>query len=496
MVMVVCFTSNDASLQIFLSWLAFTVYTFVRRFFWPYAKHVAAQPESGVFRATAKQMVVLTGWKLNILRWINFLPIVGGAYRSLQRKLLGLDDSVLFRFDFSHQPGTLQSNAAINSLNVIQAAKGAAYDESRLVPIDTNNGAGFRFPDFDAYRTAYMSGKTTPVDVAKRLVDAVAKSTGSGPDCVNAIIRVNAESFLREAEASRLRYVNGTTLSEFDGIPITVKDEFDVEGYRTSAGTEFLNRETLAKKDAVIVQRLRAKGFLIAGKANMMEIGIAPFGYNKFNGHCKSPYDTTCDSGGSSSGSAAAVGSGLVPAALGADGGGSIRVPSAFCGVVGLKANVNRVPECSGVFPLCFSVGHAGPIASNVKDAYAVFRIIQGPHEGDLLSGSVPVGIPRSLNGNTRWRIGVCEEWIALCTDKSISANFRQSLEQLQAAGATIVPFKIPVFEQIRLGHTVTILSEMLATMTPYDGELHHMVSARPSVISLIDFFFSSLRWE
>lgn len=89
---------------------------------------------------------------------------------------------------------------------------------------------------------------------------------------------------------------------------LSVLNSLFATGYRTGAGTNFINRGVLAGKDSVVVARLRAKGFLIAGKANMMEIGVSPFGYNNVNGHCKTPFDLECDSGGSSSGSAAAVG--------------------------------------------------------------------------------------------------------------------------------------------------------------------------------------------
>ncbi len=218
-----------------------------------------------------------------------------------------------------------------------------------------------------------------------------------------------------------------------------------------------------------------------------MEIGIAPFGYNKNNGHCKSPYDLQCDSGrllsgcalfdsnhlaggekflacfffclkkkkkGSSSGSASAVGAGIVPGSIGADGGekkkdhffqfcflklktgGSIRVPAAFCGIVGLKANVHRVPECSGIFPLCFSVGHIGPLASNVRDTYALYRTIQGPCKEDLLSSSVPDAIPRfSSIKNGAWRIGVCPQWIDLCKDESVRKNYESSIQMFEKQG-------------------------------------------------------------
>src|SRR5512140_2018833 len=128
------------------------------------------------------------------------------------------------------------------------------------------------------------------------------------------------------------------------GYACGIKDEIDMLPYPTTTGTAFLGTQP-AKEDSTVAARLRRAGALLVGKTNMHEIGINPNGANVTYGAVRNPYDTARDPGGSSSGSAAAVCAGLVPAAIGADGGGSIRIPAGLCGVVGLKATFGRVSE-------------------------------------------------------------------------------------------------------------------------------------------------------
>ena len=132
-----------------------------------------------------------------------------------------------------------------------------------------------------------------------------------------------------------------------------------------------------AKQDSTVVARLREAGALLVGKTNMHEIGINPNGYNDTFGAVRNPYDPACDPGGSSSGSAATVAAGIVPAAIGADGGGSIRIPASLCGMVGLKSTFGRVSEF-GAAPLCWSVGHLGPLTVSVEDTALVYSVIAG----------------------------------------------------------------------------------------------------------------------
>jgi Asp-tRNA(Asn)/Glu-tRNA(Gln) amidotransferase A subunit family amidase len=181
-------------------------------------------------------------------------------------------------------------------------------------------------------------------------LDAIAASDAANPP-LRAYIAVNREDVLQQAAAATKRFSTGAPLSILDGIPVAVKDELDMVPYPTTAGTAFLGRHP-ASSDATVVARLRAAGALLIGKANMHEIGMGVTGLNPIYGTPRNPYATHCHTGGSSSGSAAAVAAGLCPLALAADGGGSIRIPAALCGVVGLKPTYGRVSE-HGALPPC-----------------------------------------------------------------------------------------------------------------------------------------------
>lgn len=151
--------------------------------------------------------------------------------------------------------------------------------------------------------------------------------------------------------------------------------------YPTPAGTCFLGNGP-AQTDSTVVARLRSAGAILIGQTNMHEIGILPDSVNPHHGAVRNPYNSQHEAGGSSSGSAAAVAVGLCPAGIGADGGGSIRVPAAFCGVVGLMPTFGRVSEF-GAVPLCPSVGHLGPIAATAEDAPLVYAVIAGRDMAD-----------------------------------------------------------------------------------------------------------------
>ena len=176
------------------------------------------------------------------------------------------------------------------------------------------------FWTIDDYVNAYRNNQTTPTLVAKAFFAAVTKSDEDQPP-LRSIIKFNASAILAQAQKSTKRWKSGAQLSVLDGVPIAVKDEFAVKDYTHTFGTNGkfvgLQQETT---DDTIIARLRSMGALIVGIANMHEYGVLPLGYNQHHGSSRNPYDPRRISGGSSSGSAAAVSSGLVPVAIGADG--------------------------------------------------------------------------------------------------------------------------------------------------------------------------------
>jgi Asp-tRNA(Asn)/Glu-tRNA(Gln) amidotransferase A subunit family amidase len=176
-----------------------------------------------------------------------------------------------------------------------------------------------------------------------------------------------------EAQAARERFQRGQPLSPLDGVPVAVKDCMDVAGLPSTNGTRFLTDPM--PTDAPLVQRLRAAGAVIFAKTNMHEFGIQPTGVNPWHGTPVNPWDPARIPGGSSSGSAVAVASGIAPVALGSDAGGSIRVPATINGLVGLKPTLGAVPQ-EGVAGLTFDLDHSGPLAWTVEDATQVFEVI------------------------------------------------------------------------------------------------------------------------
>jgi aspartyl-tRNA(Asn)/glutamyl-tRNA(Gln) amidotransferase subunit A len=165
------------------------------------------------------------------------------------------------------------------------------------------------------------------------------------------------------------------------GVPLAVKDLIDVAGLPTTGGSRFFGKEP-APKDAFVIQRLREAGALIIGKTNLHEIALGVTNNNPHFGTCRNPWDTKRIPGGSSGGSAVAVATGMALGALGTDTGGSIRIPAALCGVVGLKPSYGRV-SMRGVMPLSWNLDHVGPITRSVRDAALLLQCMDGFDEED-----------------------------------------------------------------------------------------------------------------
>ena len=316
------------------------------------------------------------------------------------------------------------------------------------------------------YAAAYRSGETTPLQVAEKVIAAIAASDQTSPP-MHAFVASQAEDIRRQAAESTQRLQNGTARSILEGVPVAIKDEVDMLPYPTTVGTKFLGKQPAAA-DSHVAARLRAAGALLVGKTAMHEIGINPTGANVHHGRIANPHDLNYDVGGSSSGSGAAVAAGLVPAAIGADGGGSIRIPASLCGVVGLKPTFGRVSE-RGAAPLCWSVAHLGPLAASVEDAALVYAVIAGPDPAEPLTLQQP---PVTLQG---WdtpdlsgvRIGVFPEWFRHAARELVEAN-EGMVAEFQKLGAELVEISIPELDAMRIAHAVTILSEMAACMKNY----------------------------
>ncbi len=323
------------------------------------------------------------------------------------------------------------------------------------------------FPSAADYARAYREGRADPEAVAEAVPAAIADSDDD-PRPLRAFRATNRDDLMAQARASAERHRAGRPLSLLDGVPVAVKDEVDQVPYGTTVGTRFMGQKPAAE-DATIVARLRAAGALLIGKTNMHEIGINPDGFNQHYGIIRNPYRLDCHAGGSSNGSAAAVAAGFCPIAIGADGGGSIRIPAALTGMVGLKATFGRVSE-HGASPLTWSMGHLGPIAATVGDAALVYAVIAGPDPRDPNSlHQPPVSLADWDNTDLRGlRLGIYRPWFEHA-EAAIVRDCEAATRHLVEMGATLHDIEIPELEEMRVAQAVTILAEMAANMALHD---------------------------
>jgi Asp-tRNA(Asn)/Glu-tRNA(Gln) amidotransferase A subunit family amidase len=315
------------------------------------------------------------------------------------------------------------------------------------------------------YQRAYRDGKLGPEAVAEAVLTAIRDSNDYRIPPLRAIIACDEEDVRRQARASAERWQRGSPLSPLDGVPVAVKDELDQVPYPTTAGTRVFG-DRPARADATAVARLRAAGALLVGKANMHEIGLGVTGMNPHTGFTRNPWDPGRVSGGSSSGSGAAVGAGLVPIALGADGGGSIRIPAGLCGVVGLKPTFGRVSE-HGAFPICWTVAHVGPLAATALDCALAYAVCAGPDPLDPQSlAGPPVSLEGLTDGIAGLRLGIYRPWFEHA-DAEVVAGCDRMLAYLQTRGARLVEVDIPDLEPLRVAHALTIITEIASCLEP-----------------------------
>jgi Asp-tRNA(Asn)/Glu-tRNA(Gln) amidotransferase A subunit family amidase len=351
------------------------------------------------------------------------------------------------------------------------ASKDSAVSEKELPQSPVIESRGFHFTTVLDYATAYREGKTTPDEVAKKILESIEASNASNPP-LRAVIASYANDITRQARESTIRFKNGKPLGIFDGIPVAVKDEVDMAGYPTTVGTAFLGTEP-AQEDSTVVARMRAAGALLVGKTNMHEIGIGVTGLNPHHGTTRNPYNTDHFTGGSSSGSGTAVAAGLVPVAISADGGGSIRIPASFCGVFGLKPTFGRISE-HGAAPLCWSVAHLGPIAATATDMALSYAVMAGAdlHDPNSLHQPAPTLAGWDQLNLRKIKLGIYKPWFEHA-DKEVVEACNTMLKRFTDMGAEVREIVIPNLELNRVAQTLIIVSEMTQAMS-YTYKKHH----------------------
>ncbi|TYG85414.1 hypothetical protein ES288_A13G051800v1 [Gossypium darwinii] len=273
----------------------------------------------------------------------------------------------------------------------------------------------FRYWKIRDYAYAYRSKLVTPSMVAEKIISIIEDCNYHKPP-TPLLISFDAEDIRKQAAASTQRFEEGNPLSILDGIFMAIKDDIDCYPHPSKGATTWMHEVRSVEKDAVCVSRLRSCGVILVGKVNMHELGMGTTGNNPNYGTTRNPHALERYTGGSSSGPAAIVASGLCSAALGTDGGGSVRIPSSLCGVVGLKTTYGRT-SMEGSICDAGTVEIIGPIASTVEDVILVYAAILGSSPEDRISLRPPPPCFPDLssleNANTlgSLRLGKYTEW-------------------------------------------------------------------------------------
>jgi Asp-tRNA(Asn)/Glu-tRNA(Gln) amidotransferase A subunit family amidase len=322
-----------------------------------------------------------------------------------------------------------------------------------------------RYRSITEYHAMYLSGEITPLSVVESLLPLIRRDVTNPSHHSIAFIESHSEAILEAAKASTLRYKEGKPLSIFDGVPTAIKDESDVAGYQTRAGRKPNDKiYPLLEQSTWPVQKLEEAGGIILGKLNMHELGADTTNNNPNWGTPRNPHNDQYYTGGSSGGSAYVVASGLVPFALGADGGGSIRIPASFCGIYGLKPSHARLEDTGS------TVTVTGPLAASMSDLEAAYRIMATPNASEPKCAHFSP--PGTVSPSRPKVIGIYKEWFDRADGPSLKICSQVVDYYKTKLGYEIVSIEIPYAPEGQLAHAMTILSEMAirARINPHNA--------------------------
>jgi aspartyl-tRNA(Asn)/glutamyl-tRNA(Gln) amidotransferase subunit A len=293
--------------------------------------------------------------------------------------------------------------------------------------------------------------KISPVEVTEAVLDRIAAVDGK----VKAYLTVMDADARRSARAAEQAITAGNYLGPLHGVPVAVKDLYYTRGVKTTAGSKIL-ADFVPDEDSAVVERLKRAGAIIVGKANTHE-----FAMNTWTPPTRNPWDLDRIPGGSSGGSGAALAAHECVAATGTDTGGSIRIPAAFCGVVGLKPTFGRVSR-HGVIPLSWTLDHAGPMTKSVEDAAIMLGVMAGYDPRD--SSTVDIRVPsyvRALTGDVRGlRIGLPRDYFFDAVDPEVEEGVRNAVKSLERLGADVHEVAFPQLASLPVVHACIILTE------------------------------------
>lgn len=282
-------------------------------------------------------------------------------------------------------------------------------------------------------------------------------------DTTNAFITVTGERALADAARAEAAFEAGEDLGPLHGVPVGLKDLISTKDIRTTMGSAFFT-ENIPDHNATVVEKLEKAGAIVIGKTNTHEFAYGPTGDRSYFGPTKNPYDPERITGGSSGGSGAAVATELCYGALGSDTGGSIRVPAALCGVVGMKPTFGRVSKY-GVFPLSWSLDHVGPLTRTVEDNALFLNVIAGydpkdPYSIDRPSEDFTRDLRLDVQGAV---IGVPKHFYFEHVEPEIESKIQDAIEVFRELGAEVREIELPNLHETLSAQRLTLAAEAYA---------------------------------
>ena len=311
-------------------------------------------------------------------------------------------------------------------------------------------------PTLTALAQALCEGSLSPVGVVEALLGRIEERNGE----LNAFVTVTAEEALEDARRAEAEIRAGRYRGPLHGVPIGLKDLIETRGVRTTMGSAFF-ADYFPAADAAVVELLKDAGAVVLGKTNTHEFAFGPIGDRSFSGPARNPHDLDRVPGGSSGGSGAAVAAGLVYGALGTDSGGSIRVPAALCGAVGMKPTFGRVSK-RGVFPLSWVLDHVGPLSRTVEDNALLLTALacydsEDPYSVDIGPEDFARDLTRGAEGGV---VGVPADFYFEHIDPEIEELVRATIRRFEDLGAETREVEIPGLQETLSAQRLVLASE------------------------------------
>ncbi len=325
----------------------------------------------------------------------------------------------------------------------------------------------------------YRDRSLSPVEVTRHLLERIQKFDPR----LKSFLLLTPERALKEARRAEQAWLKRDDPGPLCGVPYAVKDLFDVQGVPTTAGTH-LRKNAVARSDSWAGQRLSRAGMVLLGKTQTVQFAYGGVGINHDQGTPLNPWKRRPHvPGGSSSGSAVAVASGLVPAALGTDTGGSVRIPASLCGLVGLKTTVGRVGR-SGVYPLSFRLDSIGPLTRTAEDAALIGRGLQGIDRGDETTRQVPAAdwFGSLKAGLTGLRLGLAETVFFDQADPEVEAAVRAAGTILSSFGAQVESLDLPEAAEVTQNPHTPLITAAEACVVNNDFLERHFEELDPVI--------------